>query len=244
MTRASLRTAWMLAVPCAVMVATPAAARDAFAKYYQAYPTEPVPIARNAGAPEVIASSGSLDRDILLMWERGYEAIGHSSFTAERQDPKDALKLAASLHARYVILCQSCAPATRDPFLLKSYSGGYAQEALFFAPLEKAGSGIMPRAVTPAERDRLGKNGAVAVIAVRNGSPASLAGLVAGDMVLSANDIRAADAETFNRLFTGDRPIRIAFVRGGVRRDVTITVPPAWQTPVPRKTRHVEGPRE
>jgi len=228
--RPLLLTTCLIAAFGTLIVAEPAAARDAYAKYYQAYPADPVPVLRDAAAPELIETSRDLDRDISLMWERGYRAIGHSSFTAEQQDPKGALKLAAAIHARYVILCQTCARASGDPVRQFSVSGGYDQEAIFFAPLRKGGSGLLVREATAVERDRLGKNGAVAVIAVRNASPASMAGLIAGDMVLSANNIRAADPEVWNRLFlVADAPIQLVFARSGRRHDVVMTIPPDWR---------------
>jgi len=228
--RRLLLAACPVAALATLIVAAPATARDAYAKYYQAYAANPVAVVREPAPPELIESSRDLDRDIALMWQRGYRAIGHSSFTAEKQDPKDALKLASAIRARYVVLCQSCDPASDDPARESSYDGGYDQEAVFFAPLEKSGSGLLVRDVTADERDALGKNGAVAVIAVRNGSPASAAGLVAGDMVLSANDIRAIDPDVWNRLFlVADAPIRLAFSRGGRRYDVLMTIPLEWR---------------
>ena len=229
----------LVAALCALVFAAPATARDAFAKYYKDYPPDPIPILRDAGAPELIASTRDLDRDIALMWEKGYRAIGHSSFTGEKQDPKDALKQAAAIHARYVIFCQSCEPAAGDSFQSSSEDGGYDQEAVFFAPLKKYGSGLFIREVTAAERDELGRNGAVAVVAVRKGSPASTAGLVAGDKVLSVNDIHASDPEIWNRLFlTGEVPIRVSFIRSGTLYDVTMAIPPEWRFgPSPKNRR-------
>jgi len=234
--RSFLLPLWMIAAPPALIVAGPAAARDAFAKYYSDYPPQPIPILRDAGAPELIASSRNLDRDIAQMWERGYGAIGHSTFTAEMQDSKDALRQAEAVHARYVIICQSCKPATGNSFHDSGHSGGYDQEALFFAPVKKSGSGLLVREATDAERGELGRNGAVTVVAVRNGSPASAAGLVAGDKMLSVDDMRPVDPEVWNRLFlVGEAPIRISFVRDGMRYDVTMTIPPAWRLGAPPK---------
>lgn len=85
-----------------VALSSPAAAND-WEKYYTSLggTTGLIP---SRFDPEIVRSTGDIERDMEMMFRRGYEAIGYTSFETGNAQTKDAFKLARRLTARYMIL--------------------------------------------------------------------------------------------------------------------------------------------
>lgn len=65
----------------------------------------------------------------------------------------------------------------------------YDQLALFFAPLEKKGYGVILSELTNEQKQMIGSNKGVSVWAVREGSPAYKVDIIPGDIIQSINGV-------------------------------------------------------
>lgn len=118
-----------IAFAALAMAAQPAWAND-WEKFYVAVPQEGA--IDSATAPEVFPSLGDVDKDIEAMFRRGFVPIGYTSFNTSNNKTKDGEKLAAKLHARYIILAtkltssQSAVLPLMLPNTTTSYTNGTA----------------------------------------------------------------------------------------------------------------------
>ena len=103
----------------------------------------------------------------------------------------------------------------------------YEQAAFYFAPLERAGFGVMLNPLTDDERRQLGTNQGVQIVAVRNKSPAFKADVLPGDVILQVGSTTTYDVPTALRAFAsaagGDANVMVA--RGGERITKKIAIP-------------------
>jgi hypothetical protein len=65
----------------------------------------------------------------------------------------------------------------------------FDQVALYFAPVKPACLGIFQKELSNEERQLIGSNKGVRVFAVRRGSPAYLADILPGDIILNSDDV-------------------------------------------------------
>lgn len=72
----------------------------------------------------------------------------------------------------------------------------YSQTAVFYAPIRSGGLGVFVRETSEDEQQRLASKGGAVITAVVDGSPAALAGLRSGDIIVEI-DGRPVDADTF-----------------------------------------------
>ncbi|MDQ4084804.1 MAG: trypsin-like peptidase domain-containing protein [Actinomycetota bacterium] len=83
-----------------------------------------------------------------------------------------------------------------------------------------------PVPLAPNVADRLGQNDALQVVEVVSGSPADVAGLKAGDVMLRAGGRSTTDAQSLQRLMFADaigRPLEVTVLRNGALVDVVAT---------------------
>jgi serine protease Do len=88
------------------------------------------------------------------------------------------------------------------------------------------GVAVGPRPLPPRVAGRLGREHAVEVIEVVEGSPADRAGLRAEDMLVELDETVLATADDLQRLMTAeriDRPVKATVVRDGELRGITLT---------------------
>lgn len=107
-------------------------------------------------------------------------------------------------------------------------SSRYSKMAIFFRELEKQGTGINPRGLSPDEIRHFETKRAFVVRFVRDGSPAYMADILPGDVVLKVND-SPADTETWIKAVKGTQPMSVTLSRGGKLRQVVVNVPPEWR---------------
>jgi S1-C subfamily serine protease len=103
----------------------------------------------------------------------------------------------------------------------------HTQMALFFAPLQRQGFGVMVDDMTVEQARDAGTTQGVQILAVRNGSPAFSADIRPGDLLLSIegrSTAEIASAEQAIRQATG-HPADIVLVRGGQRITRSVTIP-------------------
>lgn len=128
-----------IALVALLISAQPASAND-WEKFFVAVQQEGAIDA--ASSPEVLPSSGDVEKDLEAMYRKGFVPVGYSSFNASNSKTKDGERLAAKLHARYMIVAtrlassQSAVLPLTLPHNTTSHtsgtasaygSGGYAQ---------------------------------------------------------------------------------------------------------------------
>lgn len=104
----------------------------------------------------------------------------------------------------------------------------YDKFGIYFKEMPKHGIGVMFRELTAEEVSRLETRRAIAIVSIRDGSPAYLADMLPGDIVTSIN-AEPADVETWRRAMTGASVAAIKFFRNGATREVTIPIPADWR---------------
>jgi S1-C subfamily serine protease len=88
------------------------------------------------------------------------------------------------------------------------------------------GIAVGPRPLPPRVAGRLGREHAVEVVEVVEGSPAARAGLHAEDLLVELDGIELAGADDLQRLMTAERidvAVKATVVRGGELRSITVT---------------------
>lgn len=102
---------WAFIVPL-VLVAAPAHG-NVWEKFYTSFgPTDT--LLPSTVAPEVVPSSGDIEKDVEAMWRRGFMPIGQTSFNTNNPKTGDAVKLAKKLKARYLIVATSLVSSERS----------------------------------------------------------------------------------------------------------------------------------
>lgn len=112
---------------------------------------------------------------------------------------------------------------TYIPFTVDRYDQG----ALYFAPLERQGFGVMTDRLTDEQRRAAGTNQGQQVVAVRNGSPAFTADILPGDIILSVGGRAVFDLASLRSAVASvtDRQAEIVLFRNGARIVKQVTVP-------------------
>lgn len=113
---------------------------------------------------------------------------------------------------------------TNIPFNVNRYD----KFGIYFKEVTKHGIGVMFRELTPEEVTRLETRRAVAIVSIRDGSPAYQADMLPGDIITSVNG-EPADVETWRHAMSGASVAKISFVRNGKTRELTIPIPPEWR---------------
>jgi S1-C subfamily serine protease len=86
----------------------------------------------------------------------------------------------------------------------------------------------MPRLLNPDEVARFETQRGFVVLAMRDGSPAYLANMLPGDVVLQVNG-QQADTATWMAAAKSGNPLSVHLMRNGQPRDVVVTVPADWR---------------
>ncbi len=239
----------LTALGIALALAVGGCASDEGSPYAENYKplTTPTRTVQYAGEPQLRSSLGSAADDTLAMFTLGYANVGWASFQGANADPSGALEQARQIGAAFVIISRDPAAdgalavptGPVNPSGLDARAGfaqrthldptrNYAQAALFFAPLPKEGAGIFYRDLTPPEAKALGRSGGVAIAAVRQGSPAALAGLQPGDVIETAESRKIANAAALRALGPLKSRACLGLAQGSQRRSVCLKPPLGW----------------
>lgn len=100
--------------------------------------------------------------------------------------------------------------------------------AVYFVEVPKKGTGIFPRDLTAAEIATLETQRAIAVRAVRDGSPAYEANILPGDVIVAV-DGNPADPTNWQAAVQTDPVLHVKLIRNGQPREVLLTVPAEWR---------------
>jgi serine protease Do len=88
------------------------------------------------------------------------------------------------------------------------------------------GVAVGPRPLPPRVAGRLGRNSAIEVIEVVEGSPAALAGLHPEDLLVELDGVELSATDDLQRLMTAERidaAVKATVVRNGELRAITLT---------------------
>lgn len=100
--------------------------------------------------------------------------------------------------------------------------------AVYFVEVPKKGTGIFPRDLTQAEVAALETQRAIAVRAVRDGSPAYEANILPGDLIMEVNG-KPADPADWQAAVRNDPVLRVKLMRNGQPRELSLTMPAEWR---------------
>jgi hypothetical protein len=214
-----------------------ASGSSGFSDFYQPVETPEHAVAKPLlfkGDPEV-RTSADLKQDRILAFERGYVVIGSAFFEGGDASVEAAKRQARSVGAGLVLL--SSQSTRRSGFM---YSGLRSdQSALFLAPAERKGLGLMLEDISFEEQLRLAQGSAKRVIAVMPdspehtadivpgvtaqrvlavmpGSPAHTAEIVPGDIIVSIDGSRPS-AAIIRSAALGEEESELVVLRGSTR---------------------------
>jgi len=100
--------------------------------------------------------------------------------------------------------------------------------AIYFLEVPKKGTGIFPRNLTQAEVSSLETQRAIAVRAIRDGSPAYDANILPGDLIIEVNG-KPADPANWQAAVRSDPLLHVRLIRNGQTRELSLTVPAEWR---------------
>lgn len=248
----------------AALVATPALAKSDWEKFYHPI-WQGDELLPSEADPEVLASTGGFNDDLVMMWRRGFALLGYTYFNSPNSKTKDAERFAKKLKARYLIVSSHLtSSSTRSvPLTLPNTttsmtsgtanawgSGGYAtgtyngttttygsqttyipitvnrfdKVGMYFAEAPKEGAGALFRDLNSGEVTLLGTRRAMAVIAVRDNSPAYYADILPGDLITNVGE-QPADRENWKAAMRRAEVHTIRVYRNGQFREIQLEIP-------------------
>jgi serine protease Do len=208
--------------------------------------------------PLQVFGSNNLDADAQVLEKRGYVPIGYSSFNAaanrvsDRELREQADKLGAAIvlaSTHYTNTATGALPLlvpnTSTTYVNGTYGSAtattYGSEtvmvpfsirrndfsAVYFVKV-RPHFGVMYGVIDPATRTRLQTNAGVLAKVIVDGTPASAADILPGDIILTADGQRVDGVEQLNeylKLRVG-QPVVFGIDRNGTRLEKTVTLLP------------------
>ncbi len=107
----------------------------------------------------------------------------------------------------------------------------FGHTAVYFALLEKRGSGLYLIPPTKEGAAVAGTDQGGQVLAVRDGSPAYNADILPGDVIVALDGQGLPTYSSFNKIIAeaGDAPILVTLYRKHVQRQIAMVIPPEWR---------------
>ncbi|MGL4854755.1 MAG: PDZ domain-containing protein [Lentisphaeria bacterium] len=112
------------------------------------------------------------------------------------------------------------------PVPYSSYMEMYDQTAVFFAKsLKPVGAGVLLKALTPLQRQTLGRNTGAMVSVVVEKSPAFFANILAGDILVAINkEVLATNEEYESMMKSAGRDVIFTVIRQGKEFDIKVGI--------------------
>lgn len=103
----------------------------------------------------------------------------------------------------------------------------YDQAAVFFAPLERKGLGVMLHDLTPEQKRQIGSNKGASIASIRKGSPAFNADIIPGDILIMLNGLAVDDVASASAMLVGARgtTVDISLQRDGNQIKKSVLIP-------------------
>lgn len=109
----------------------------------------------------------------------------------------------------------------------------FDKTAAYFTRLKRMGSGIMGRELSREERTQFETNSGLVVSAIRNNSPAYVAEILPGDIIVNIDGDPASDEKVAAwrkaLVATEVESSKLVVLRKGARREILMTVSPEWR---------------
>jgi predicted metalloprotease with PDZ domain len=150
-----------------------------------------------------------------------------------QQAPRAAQSRFIATPEQLAPIVYSTSPARYDSILKHVRYVTTRAGVLYFIPVERKGLGAMWLPASPEQAAQLHNDKAVVIVAIRAGSPAERAGLVAGDAVVKLNgrevDLRAEVEAPPGRITS------ITIIRASATRTIPVAVAAdgSWSLPPP-----------
>ncbi len=204
------------------------------------------------GEPRAIRGSGAAWRDQEALWAQGYVPIGYARFAGSSEPRRLTVGMAKAVGAEVVVVSARFASSHvvtgMESGSVQENGGGvlhadgttegpapwegiqdhedqyvvadYDQTAVFFGRAARRSSGLL--VATGAS----GQSGGLVVKSVRQGSPAFIAGIAPGDVLLKIDDIEVHDGKSFARAVRAGYGHAAAYqlMRGRAAMSVTIAM--------------------
>jgi len=233
------RKAWMSIVVAAFVIA----ASDP-SKFYQAVPHRTPDIPTSA-QPIFHQSSGDAKQDLRTMLTNGYELVGYSAFNGREAGQKGVRKQAMKVGASDVVYLEKYTETQSlgaigntsfsrwgaFSFVTPMSVRRYDQLAMYFRKAPREGLGVYPRPLSDEEKAKLNSNKGVAITAVVNGSPAFMADILPGDIIIAIGGRAVWDDDSIKGALDAVRgkTSDIEIVRGDDRIIKQVSIPAgAW----------------
>ncbi len=209
------------------------------------------------GEPRVVRGAGTAWRDQEALWAQGYVPIGYARFKGSSEPKRLTVGMAKAVGAEVVVVSARFAsshlvsglesgpvqengggvlhadgtiegPRTSEEVQDHAYQyvvADYDQTAVFFARGARRSSGLL---VATRSAGRAGQSSGLAVKSVRQGSPAFMAAIAPGDVLLKIDDLEVHDAKSFARAVRAGYGHAAVYhlVRGRASMSVTIAMNP------------------
>ena len=149
------------------------------------------------------------------------------TYTSQTRGNVNLYGSGGSAYGNYSSTTTTAAPQTNYiPYSVDRYD----QLAVFFAPAERRGLGLVIANVPPDVAQRMGSNKGVLIRVVRRGSPAFLADVLAGDVLTEIDGRPIYDGPTLASSVTFGKPAELHLWRNGVEvvKSVPTSADGAW----------------
>jgi S1-C subfamily serine protease len=171
----------------------------------------------------------------------GFELLGYSAFNGKEANQKSVAKQAKKIGATDVIyIARYTDTQSGGAFGSTTYSRWgafsfitpmsvrrYDQLAMYFRKAPREGLGVYPRPLTDEEKVRIGSNKGIAIVAVVNGSPAFMADILPGDIIIEIGGHALWDADSIKAALASakGKTTDVHLIRAGQQVTKQVTIP-------------------
>lgn len=232
-----MRARNLLGVVC---VAAMTIAASDVSKFYHPVPHRTAD-AETAAEPNMHASSGEAKKDVAAMETAGFELIGYAAFNGKESGQKTVAKQAKKVGATDVVYIEHYTDTQNAgavgstsysrwgafSFVTPMSVRRYDQLALYFRKAPRDGLGVYPRPLSDDEKVSIGSNKGLVITAVMNGSPAFMADILPGDIVVQVNGHAVWDADSSKAAMESARgkTSEVQIIRAGQQITKQVTIP-------------------
>jgi membrane-associated protease RseP (regulator of RpoE activity) len=223
---------------CAVAALT-MAANDA-TKFYQSVPHRTPDVPTNAD-PVFHPSSGDAKADLAAMETNGFEPVGYSAFNGKEAGKRAITKQARAVGATDVVYIEKYTDTQNAgaigntsfsrwgafSFVTPMSVRRYDQLAIYFRKAPRHGLGVYPHPLSDDQKAQIGSNKGLVIAAVVNGSPAFMADILPGDILLDVGGKPVWDSDSMLAAINAaaGKPTTVNLFRSGQKITKEVSIP-------------------
>jgi membrane-associated protease RseP (regulator of RpoE activity) len=209
-------------------------------KFYHAVPHK-TPDVELTTEPTFHTSSGDAKQDVTALESAGYEVVGYSAFNGKESGQKAVAKQAKKVGATDVVYLEKYTDTQSTgaigntsfsrwgafSFVTPMSIRRYDQVAIYFRKAPREGLGVYPRPLTDEEKQQIGSNKGLFITAVVNGSPAFVADILPGDILIDLGGHAVWDGDSVRAAMataTG-KTVSVTLRRAGQTITKSVTIP-------------------